>query len=98
MEHQYLSFIIAAAKSQAAMEEHAKLLNELRKAFKQHGAAITEKMKSFPMMQQSEHQGHENEQNHDNSDGSAAAGETRLPPPPLTEEGHDNYDRTRHVA
>jgi len=50
------------AESQAAMEEHGKLLNELQKGFEQHRAAMAEKMKSCPMMQQSEHQGHEKEQ------------------------------------
>lgn len=47
---------------QAAMEEHARLLTELRDSFQQHHAAMAEQMKMCPMMQKStNHQEHPQE-------------------------------------
>lgn len=43
-----------ASQRPAAMEEHARLLTELRDSFAQHHAAMAEQMKMCPMMQKSE--------------------------------------------
>jgi len=50
------------SQRQAAMEEHARLLTELRDSFAQHHADMAEQMKMCPMMQKpATHQGHPDE-------------------------------------